>query len=367
MIKIESKQYKRPLSRTFLRIFGKIVVPLFFSLEKEGVENVPQAGPLILVGNHEGAMEPALMGGYVPRNVEMLAGDEFPQEKIVEIVKSLYGIIPVKRMFMDKSALELSLQILDKDGCIGIFPEGGVWNAGNMEPKLGAAWLSYYSRAPVLPVGFAGSKGAWHDAIRGKRPSLFMKFGELIPPVGKVTESAKKAKLREYSQNIWDTISELSPVEEDVIVDEIFDTYIYLKDKNENPVKIPKNLAMNNKNYLGQFLHNPGVIKLFRKNLELPVEVLTELEKFHHANKFMKASVTILDYLNWENPYLLLYRFSIDTGMAMKDALKELKNLSKWADNKNLFMKIVPVYEYYLPEKKQKVIKTKQKEFGKWI
>jgi len=367
MIKKKSPEFKKPFSRTFLKIFGKTVVPLFFDFEKVDQENVPGDGPLIVVGNHEGALEAVLMGTYVPRNVEMLAGDEFPQETIVNIAKSLYGVIPVKRMFMDKEALEQALGLLENGGAIGVFPEGGVWNAGNMEPKLGAAWLSYYSRAPVLPIAFSGSKGAWHAAIRGKRPSLSMKFGEIIPPVEKVPEANKKEELKKYSKHIWREIENLIPDETELITDIKYDLYIYIEDQNHKQIEIPDKLQLQNKYYLGQLLHNPGVIKLFNNNLKLPVEVLKELDEFHPADKFYKACQAILEYLDQENPYMLLYRFGIEPGKAMKNGIQELKNLTNWAKKQNFLMKLVAVYQYYLPEKHQKVIKTKQDEFGKWI
>ena len=363
----KSYQMKIPFSRRLLRLFGKAIVPLFFDLEIEGKENVPENEPLIIVGNHEGAVDAVLMATYVPRNVEMLAGDEFPQETIVNIAKALYKVIPVKRMFMDKSALEKSLYILDNGGVVGVFPEGGVWNAGNMEPKLGAAWLSYYSRAAILPIAFSGSKAAWHRATHGERPNLLMKFGEIIPPVETVPEPDKKEHLKKYSYKIWDTINDLLTEEEEKVTNVNFDLYVYLQDAEENSRDIHEKFQLKNKFYLGKFLHNPGVIKLFFINLELPVEVLKNLDKFHSAEKFYKASDAILEYLEGENPFLLMYRFGIKTGLGMKNGLQELKKLAKWASEKNLMMKITPIHEYYLPEKHQKIIKTSQDEFGKWI
>ncbi len=367
MEKNKLNPFKKPLSRKLLILFGKIVVPLFFDLEKEGQEKVPQDEPLIIVGNHEGALDAVLMATYVPRDVEMLAGDEFPQETIVNIAKALYGVIPVKRMFMDKLGLKQSLKILQNGGVIGVFPEGGVWKAGNMEPKLGAAWLSYYSRASVLPIAFSGSKAAWHKATHGQRPKLLMKYGDPIPPVEKVPEKNKKETLKNYSYKIWDVIDDLLPEKQEKISDVKFDLYVYLQDEEGKERKIPEHLQLMNKSYLGQFLHNPGVIKLFFINLELPVEVFKNLEEFHSAEKFYKASRAALNYLENDNSYLLMYRFGIEVGLGMKKALQELEKLAKWAMNKNLKLKLTPIHEYYLPEKHQKVIKTTQDDFGKWI
>lgn len=359
--------FSPPLSRLFLKIFGKIVVPLFFNLEIKGKGNFPNEGPLIIVGNHEGALEAVLMGSFTPLNVEMLAGSEFPQEKIVKVAKALYGCIPVKRMFMDKEALELSLYILQNGGVIGIFPEGGVWNVGEMEPKLGAAWLSYYSRVPILPVAFSGSKGAWHKALQFKRPTLKMNVGEVMPPIDDVSEDNKKAALKEYSQNIWNVIDGLVPEKSQIITNRKFDLQIHLKDKNGKARNLPCELKLIYKSHLSQFLHNPGIIKLLNNNLQMPVEVLKDLENYHPAREFYEATASILKYLNNKNPYLLLYRVGIDKGLKMKKGIEELSKLAEWAKTNNLLIRITPLYEYDLPEKQQHVIKTKQDEFGKWI
>lgn len=356
-----------PRTRKYLKLFGKIALPLLFDLEITGKNNFPEDGPLIVVGNHEGAVDAVLMASFTPGNIEMLAGTEFPQEKIAEIARSLYGCIPVYRMFMDKKALEQSLAVLDKGGKVGVFPEGGVWDAGEMEPKPGAAWLSYYSRAPVIPIAFSGSKGAWHKVLNFKRPSLNMNIGEIIPPVEKVDENHKKQKLRNYSKMIWDRIDKLLPTSQKITSDHSFSLEITFRDNQGNNVKTPDNIKLKHKNKISILLFNTGIIKLLDFNLQIPTAVLKQIDQFHPAEKYHESITAILDYLEQENPYFLLYRLGIQTGLEIKAGLVELKKAAEWGMHNNLDIKLTSIHEYYLPEEKQKIIETAPEKFGKWI
>jgi 1-acyl-sn-glycerol-3-phosphate acyltransferase len=94
----------------------------------------------------------------------------------------LYGYIPLFRGSIDQTGLKTALSVLKQNGVIGIFPEGGIWDEGLKEAKIGVSWLSYKSGAPVIPVGFVGMKGALKTALPLKKPKIEMNIGELIRP-----------------------------------------------------------------------------------------------------------------------------------------------------------------------------------------
>ena len=67
------------LVRAFLRVLGRIILPVFFRIKIEGKENFPKTGPVILIGNHNAAMEAVLMVIYSPWQVELVP-EIFPKK-----------------------------------------------------------------------------------------------------------------------------------------------------------------------------------------------------------------------------------------------------------------------------------------------
>jgi 1-acyl-sn-glycerol-3-phosphate acyltransferase len=69
-------------------------------------------------------------------------------------LRGLGGIL-VDRNAFDFSFLDSSVQILEKGGVVGVFPESRIPQPGEHRPlpfKPSAAWLAILSGAPVIPV-----------------------------------------------------------------------------------------------------------------------------------------------------------------------------------------------------------------------
>jgi len=69
------KKYRypqRPFIRHSLRLIGRILLPLLARVKIEGLEHFPHIGPLIVTGDHTGAIEVVLLTLYTPRIIEYL-------------------------------------------------------------------------------------------------------------------------------------------------------------------------------------------------------------------------------------------------------------------------------------------------------
>ncbi len=180
---------------------------------------------------------------YAPWQLEMLGAGDIAAPPPMDAISRLYGFIPVNRGNLDRAAPTKALSVLQQGGILGLFPEGGIWDPGAMEAKRGVAWLSYQSRAPILPIGFGSPDGALRDTLRLKRPALSMTVGKLIPPVDLPKGSPRHEALQRAAVDILDAVDRLIPKpfrqQRMAIADERFELGLRVLTAAGQPLTIP--------------------------------------------------------------------------------------------------------------------------------
>lgn len=160
-----------------------------------GTENIPKKGSLILVSNHISGFDPIAIGLCVmKRRLRYMAKIELFRFFLFGWFLRGIGVFPVKRDEITKEFLKMTLSILRSDQALLIFGEG-TRNRSNqllLPLKLGFAYLSETSPAPIIPVFISGTRRIASCSIR---PTVRVQFGEIIPPspkqsLLKKTESA---------------------------------------------------------------------------------------------------------------------------------------------------------------------------------
>jgi 1-acyl-sn-glycerol-3-phosphate acyltransferase len=374
--KMSAKPYKLPyprkrIARFLIRVFGRMILPILFRLRITGRKNFPKRGPLLVVGNHTAAMEAVLLNIYSPWQIEMLSAADTPAEWITETVANLYGVIPIHRGSYDRVALESALDVLKQSGVIGIFPEGGIWQEGKKKALPGIAWLSKHSDAPVLPIGFSDTTGVINAALKLKRPLVSMHVGDLILAASIPPDKPRKKYLQEYADLVIEEVHKLVPVDQYItepeIINEDFELEITLKDQNEADIALPVKLTKNNKKALAKFFHRPAILKIFKVNLELPVDAIQNLHLEPKPEDLYTSIQAVLTYLEEENPFLLTYRFGVKEGLVMQESLKELLQIIQWCDEMNHQITIIPTRHYFSVKENRDIIQTKQGQFKSWM
>ncbi len=362
---------RRRLARFIARGLGRLVLPLVFRIRINGRRNFPRGGPLIVVGNHVAVMEAVLMTVFTPWQVELLGAADIPHEPLTQFVADFFGFIPVNRGHMDRPALRNALGVLAQDGVVGVFPEGGIWDVGGMRPQTGVAWLSYRSQAPVLPIGFEGTMGAIGGALRLERPRLTMTIGELIPAARVSDAKARKRCFETFAVQVMDAVNGLlSPdavIHRPSVMDEQFELQVTAHESGGREEPPPANLVIRHATALAKFLHRPAILKIFRINLNLPIEPLQNLARVRDAGVIGRAIQSVLSYLEMENPYLLTYRFGPKEAEAMEAGLRELLALTHWASASGLTLTVVPIRRYYSLEEQRQIEQIEQGVFEDWM
>ncbi len=362
---------RRRLLRFLTKWVFRILLKLLFRIEVVGLENFPRHGPLLVVGNHTGAMEVVLLNAYAPRQIEMLSAADMPAERITEIINSIFGSIPVKRGSYDRAALQKALDVLEQDGIVGLFPEGGVWDVGKQRALPGISWLSYRSGAPILPVGFNDTAGAMGAGLNFKRPVLKMYVGKVLTPASIPDGKAKKVYFREHAEQVMDMVYQLVPIEDaphlEDISDESFDLEISLKDLAGNQIDLPTELQPSHSSDLGRFFLLPLLLDIFIFNLELPVLPLMELSADPPSEKLIESIKSILSYLEKENPYILTYRFDVPTGLGMQKGLEELLKVLEWSSAAGYQVSLRAIRRYFSLAEKRVIIQREQESAQPWM
>ena len=101
-------------------------VALWGRLQAEGVEALPESGPVLVVGNHDSHWDPLMVGisAIRRRQIKALAKSDLWDVRGLAPVLNGMGQIPIERDAGDAGALARAIEELRRGACIGVFPEG---------------------------------------------------------------------------------------------------------------------------------------------------------------------------------------------------------------------------------------------------
>jgi 1-acyl-sn-glycerol-3-phosphate acyltransferase len=151
-------------------------------IDAPDIQKTPMHGPLIVISNHTGQLEVAVLFGILqPRRITGWAKMEAWDNAFLNWLFNLWGLIPVRRGEGDTSALRKALKALEDGYIFGIAPEG----TRNITGKLnrahpGAVMLAIHSGAPILPVAHWGGENFLRNLPRFKRTDFHARVGELF-------------------------------------------------------------------------------------------------------------------------------------------------------------------------------------------
>lgn len=178
------------------RIYIRFVAFLFgayFSvyhrLKLEGIENIPERGPLFLLINHVSLLEPFAMGlgvvkrGLIPGiDVWTVAKKElFASPPLAWFLRSI-GMFPIDREGTDMSAMRTMLTVLRDNRMIAMAPEGTRSPTGRLQAlQPVVAKIAMSRRVPILPIGAFGAEKAMPVGAKLPRPrSITMRYGPVF-------------------------------------------------------------------------------------------------------------------------------------------------------------------------------------------
>ncbi len=152
---------------------------LWLDVEKQGGENIPRTGPVIMMINHIAFLDPVILTGLLPRPLVSMAKVEAYEDKLLGPLLHAFDSIPVNRGAADLQALRRILDALEAGLAVLIAPEGHRSESGGLgEAHEGIAFVAYRAKVPIVPVGISGTPAFKHNYWKMKKTHVTYRFGQ---------------------------------------------------------------------------------------------------------------------------------------------------------------------------------------------
>lgn len=190
----------------------RVIYAVVLKMDRQGLENVPKQGPVIVAINHTTFLDPIFAGAYVRDDVQPMTKIEAFESPFRWIFTG-YGAFPVRRGEGDLNALKSALKILKAGHAMLISPEGTRTKSGELQQAHeGVALIALRSGAPILPVAMWGGKALWSNLARLRRTPVAMRVGDPLVVRGLSTKATRE-ELRQVTDEFMYRLAALLPPE----------------------------------------------------------------------------------------------------------------------------------------------------------
>ena len=133
----------------------KFLVFIVFDLKVHNAERINETkGGLIACGNHVSMIDPVILAVSTKRRIHFMG----KKELFLSFIFRSLGAFPVDRQGTSLSAIKSSLNVLNEQEVLGIFPEGTrvhEYNEDNAKP--GIALIANKAKVNILPFRIKGT------------------------------------------------------------------------------------------------------------------------------------------------------------------------------------------------------------------
>lgn len=155
-----------------MRFLIWILVSVLYRIRVRGLENIPDAGPALIVSNHVTFLDAMIIGGTVRRPVRFVMDHNIFKIPVLSFIFRTARAIPIAPAREDPAALAAAYDRIDAeladDNVVCIFPEGKLTTDGEMnEFRKGVEQILERRPVPVVPIALQGLWGSFFSRKGG--------------------------------------------------------------------------------------------------------------------------------------------------------------------------------------------------------
>ena len=207
---------RRRFIRGLLAASIDVAATLLTNWEISGRENLPDKGPLLIVGNHFHFLD-TIAPIYSTRwPLEFIGDFQMPNAPtLMKMFPGAWQTLKIEQGTPNFETLNASEAVLAQNGILVIYPEGHV-HSGPLNPALpGAAFLALRTGAPILPMGTISDNNwkLFKTFKEKKRPlRVRTRIGKVFGPLTtKNPGRPSREEIQEAGKHIMQKIAELLP------------------------------------------------------------------------------------------------------------------------------------------------------------
>lgn len=200
--------YKLPQS--LLRYIVSFIIGRKYRLNVIGLENMPESGGILMLGNHVSWIDWAIVQMASPRPIHFVMIRNIYERWYLKWFLDIFDVIPISGG-ASKSALAKVEQYLNNGEVVCLFPEGAISRTGHLgEFQRGYEKAAQEAKAVILPFYLHGLWGSWFSrsseklkTLRstGNKMDIIVAFGKVLPADTKAEELKKQ--VFELSVDTW--------------------------------------------------------------------------------------------------------------------------------------------------------------------
>ncbi|MGB1699687.1 MAG: lysophospholipid acyltransferase family protein, partial [Nannocystaceae bacterium] len=131
-------------------------------MEAVGQEHFPRSGPVLVISNHVGFMDPVVIILSANRPVSFMATPSLLDEGMLARVMQWFGVVPKKKFIADTSAIRRLKAWAKHGGAVGLFPEAvRCWDGRTATLMPGTERLVKMLKVPVVTVRLRNAYRQW--------------------------------------------------------------------------------------------------------------------------------------------------------------------------------------------------------------
>lgn len=181
----EMRKYKAgKILNKILKVIGRVYFGIISEYKIDNKQLSSIKPPYIVLANHTNFWDPFLVSMCIPEPIYFVTSDAYFRNPILKQLLKLVGAIPKTKNTADTFSIRAILDVVKRNGVIGIFPEGRrSWDGKTLPLVYSTAKLIKHLNIPVVSVKLKGaclSMPRW--ALTTRRGRLEMSLSKLLDP-----------------------------------------------------------------------------------------------------------------------------------------------------------------------------------------